>query len=210
MLAGGWLLSGCSGSTPAIDRTDLVNDLAARLNRAATVDYTARYQLAGGAEATVTQTGNPRRAAYRWDTGALIYTPDAITKCDGTPSVCRMTAAPASTPPQPNIAELLKHGLITPQKASAMLTAAALDLDTDIHQRDTTLAGQPASCVEVTSTHEERDYEFDVCVTTDGVLGSFAGSVDGTPIELTMTHYSRTVPAEAFATATASPAISPL
>ncbi|NUT33548.1 MAG: hypothetical protein HOV79_10780 [Hamadaea sp.] len=207
-LVGGWLLSGCGGGAPAIDRTDLANDLAARLTQATSADYTARYQLAGGAEVTVSQTADPRRSAYRWGNGALIYTPDAITKCDGAPQVCRMTAAPTAGPSHPNATELLKHGLLTPQKASALLTAAALDLTTDISQRDTTIAGQPSTCLEVASTRDDRPYEFDICVTTDGVLGSFAGTVDGTPIDLAMTHYSRTVPTEAFATAT--PSISPL
>lgn len=212
LLAAGLLaMSGCSSGGPAIDRTDLVNDLAARLNQAAAVDYTARYQLSGGASATVSQTKEPRRVAYRWSGGALILTSQTTTKCAGTPLICTMTAAPASAPPQASATELIKHGLLPAQKVSALLTASALDLRTEIRQRDTTIAGQPASCVEATGGKRDGvPYEFDVCVTTDGVLGSFAGKVDGTPIDLALTQYSQTVPDDAFATASPQPSASPL
>jgi hypothetical protein len=210
MAAGLFAMSGCGSSGPAIDRTDMVNDLAARLNQAVSVDYTARYQLSGGVNATVSQTKEPRQVAYRWPDGALILTSQATTRCTGTPLACTMTAAPASAPPQASATELIKHGLLPAQKVSALLTAAALDLGTDIRQRDSTIAGQPASCVEVSGDRDERHYEFDVCVITDGVLGSFNGKVDGTPIELALTQYSQTVPADAFATATPKPSPSPL
>ncbi|WP_157545362.1 hypothetical protein [Hamadaea tsunoensis] len=198
------LLTGCgSGAPPAIDRTDLVNDLAARLSHAGEVSYSARYQVAGGSSATVAQTAAPARTAYRWDSGALVLTTGATTSCGGKPVTCSTTAPPG--PGQPVGADLPKHGLVTAQQVSALLTAAVLDLRTDIQQRDSTIAGQPAACVDVNGVKDGAGYEFDVCVITDGVLGSFAGTVNGKAIEMTMTHYSRVVAEDSFATAMPSP-----
>ncbi|NUR74317.1 MAG: hypothetical protein HOU81_26200 [Hamadaea sp.] len=208
--AGLLALAGCGGTTPPIDRTDLVNDLAARLNQPPAADYTARYQLAGGTIATVTQSKEPRRTAYRWTDGALILTPQATTRCSGAPAVCTMTAAPASATPQPDASELLKHGLVPAQKVSALLTAAALDLRSEIEQRDTTIAGRPASCVEVSGERNGKNYDIEACVTTDNVLGSFTGMVDGAPIEFAMTQYSPNAAPDAFATSEPSPSISAL
>lgn len=197
-------LTACGVTLPAIDRTDLANDLAARLSHAGAVDYAATYQLSDGASATIAQTTKPKRTAYRWAGGSLLLTPDSTTKCTGTPPACTTTAPPATASPQ-EIPELPKHGLVSPQRVGAMLTAAVLDLGTDIQQRDTTVAGQPASCVEVNGERDGAPYGFDVCVVTDGVIGSFSGLVDGVAIEMAMTHYSRAVPADAFATAAPTP-----
>jgi hypothetical protein len=204
LLAGAAMLAGCGVTLPAIDRTDLANDLAARLGRAATVDYSATYQLSDGVTATVAQTSQPRQTAYRWSGGALIVRPDSTTTCTSTPPACSSTAPLATASPQ-EIPELPKHGLVSAQRVSAMLTAAVLDLGTDIQQRDTTVAGQPASCVEVNGEREGLAYGFDVCVVTDGVIGSFSGLVDGVAIDMAMTHYSRTVAPDAFATVAPSP-----
>lgn len=194
------VLSACGVSLPAIDRTDLANDLAAQLSHAGAVDYAATYQLSEGATASVAQTAKPRRTAYRWTGGALILTPDSTTKCTGTPPACTTTAPPATASPN-EIPELPQHGLVSAQRVSAMLTSAVLDLGTDIQQRDTTVAGQPASCVEVNGERNGQAYGFDVCVVTDGVIGSFSGLVDGVAIDMAMTHYSQTIPSDAFATA---------
>ncbi|MEV0268574.1 hypothetical protein AB0H43_07340 [Hamadaea sp. NPDC050747] len=210
IVAGLLVLTGCGGTTPPIDRTDLVNDLAARLNQPPAADYTARYQLAGGAIATVTQSKEPRRTAYRWTGGAMILTPQATTRCSGEPAVCTMTAAPASATPQADTSELLKHGLLPTQKVSALLTAAALDLRSDIEQRDTTIAGRPSSCVEVSGNKDGKVYDFEVCVTTDNVLGSFTGTVDGTPIEFALTQYTPNAAEDSFATTEPQPTISAL
>lgn len=194
------VLSACGVTLPAIDRTDLANDLAARLSHGASVDYSATYQLAEGATATVAQTAKPRQTAYRWAGGALIITPESTTKCSGTPPRCTTTAVAATPSPQ-EIPDLPKHGLVSAQRVSSMLTSAVLDLGTDIQQRDTTVAGQPASCVEINGERQGEAYGFDVCVVTDGVIGSFSGIVDGVAIDMAMTHYSQMIPPDAFATA---------
>jgi hypothetical protein len=197
-------LAGCGVSLPAIDRSDLANDLAAQLSGAGSVTYEATYQLADGASATIAQSARPRQTMYRWSGGSLIVRPDSTTVCTGTPPACTTAAPPATASPQ-EIPELPKHGLVSTQRVSAMLTAAVLDLGTDIQQRDTTVAGQPASCVEVNGEREGLAYGFDICVVTDGVIGSFSGLVDGVAIDMAMTHYSQTVSPDAFATVPPSP-----
>ena len=48
----------------AIGRSELVNDLAARLDQALELTYTADYQLPGGQTATIAQAQEPARSAY--------------------------------------------------------------------------------------------------------------------------------------------------
>jgi len=204
LLSGAAVLSGCGVTLPAIDRTDVANDLAARLGHAASVEYAATYQLSDGASATVAQTSTPRQTAYRWAGGSLIVRPDSTVTCTGTPPMCSSNAPLATASPQ-EIPELPKHGLVSARRVSALLTTAVLDLGTDIQQRDTTVAGQPANCVEINGERDGKAYDFDVCVVTDGVIGSFSGLVDGVAIDMAMTNYSRTVPADAFGAVAPSP-----
>jgi hypothetical protein len=44
----------------------------------------------------------------------------------------------------------------------------------------------------------ERSRAFGTCVTNDGVLGSFTGTLDGKPIDLAMTEFSSRVLPDAF------------
>jgi hypothetical protein len=75
-----------------------------------------------------------------------------------------------------------------------LLTDAALDPEATIQQSDTTLAGHHATCVDVTRAGNR----FDACVTSEGVLGSFAGTLDGKPAEVTLSRYTDTVESAAF------------
>ena len=76
-----------------------------------------------------------------------------------------------------------------------LLTAAALDPQATIKQSDTTVAGHHATCVDVRASSSG---DFTACVTTEGVLGSFTGAVDGKPMELALSSYSATVDEGAF------------
>jgi len=184
-----------------LDRTELVNTLAARLEHAGTQTYTAEYRLPGGAAATITQAQSPARTAYTFPGGKVILAPDATTSCqtiDGT-TACTLTAPPAANAPA-NAALLTKisaRGLVAPSVVVGLLTTAALNPDTQIEHRDTTVAGQHAACVK---TRVADGAGFDACVTDNGVLGSFAGTVDGTTIDIVLTRYAETVTAaDAFA-----------
>ncbi|MGV9211320.1 hypothetical protein ACTFTM_05590 [Micromonospora sp. RB23] len=182
----------------AMGRSDLVNDLAARLDRALELTYTADYQLPGGQTAAIVQAQDPARSAYTYPGGRLTVTPDAVTRCTAAGGRMACTLVPPPTPgSKPTVAlfdEANQRGLVTPPVVVGLLTAAALDPQAVIKQSDTTVAGHHAACVEV----QRADGDFSACVTTEGVLGSFLGSVDGKPMELALSDYSETVEKNAF------------
>ncbi|MGN9764566.1 hypothetical protein ACTMS2_05300 [Micromonospora sp. SD12] len=182
----------------AIGRSDLVNDLAARLDRALELTYSADYQLPGGQTATIAQAQDPARSAYTWPGGKLTVTPEATTRCETAAgrATCTLEAPPApnAKPTVTMFTEAKQRGLITPPVVVGLLTTAALDPQAVIDQSDTTLAGHHATCVDVTQSAGD----FTACVTTDGVLGSFTGRVDGRQVELALNRYRETVDGAAF------------
>ncbi|RKN23646.1 hypothetical protein D7147_00880 [Micromonospora musae] len=181
-----------------VGRADLVNDLAARLDRALELTYSADYQLPGGQSASIAQAQDPARSAYSYPGGKLTVTGEATTQCEATGgrTVCTLAPPPAagSKPSVAVFAEAKRRGLITPPVVVGMLTAAALEPEAIIKQDDTTVAGHHATCVDV----DRAGDDFVACVTTDGVLGSFTGQVDGEPVEVTLNRYSETIDSSAF------------
>ncbi|GLZ57465.1 hypothetical protein [Micromonospora sp. NBRC 107095] len=182
----------------AMGRSELVNDLAARLDRALELTYSATYQLPGGQRAAIVQAQDPTRSTYTYPGGQLTVTPDAITRCTttGARPECTLVAppTPGSKPTVTLFGEANRQGLVTPPVVVGLLTAAALDPQAVIKQSDTTVAGHHAACVAV----ESSSGDFTACVTTEGVLGSFTGPVDGKPVELALSDYSTTVDEAAF------------
>jgi hypothetical protein len=190
--------TGCGGLDDrgsALDRTDVVTDLATQLERSASLTYAADYQLTGGRTARVVQSQSPPRAAYVYPGGMIAVTAEATTRCSAEtkPLTCTKTAPPAPTAAirgaEPTDAG--RNGMVTPSVVLKLLTATALDSDAIIDQHDTTIAGRHATCVVVMNV-DALAARFDACVTTEGVLGSFTGTVDGTPVELAMTRFSDT------------------
>ena len=162
----------------AMGRADLVNDLAARLDRALELTYSADYQLPGGRDRLDRAgAGAGSRSAYTWPGGKLTVTPEAITRCatTGGRTACTLIAppAPGGKPSVVVFAEANRHGLVTPPVVIRLLTAAALDpeatIDAERHhgrRAPRHLRGrQPRSATASTA-----------CVTTEGVLGSFTGT----------------------------------
>ena len=199
------LTAGCQTLDDAgrvIGRADLVNDLATRLDRSAELTYSAEYQLPGGRSASISQAQQPERAAYTYPAGRLTVTAEAITECDTSASPATCTRYP---PPSPNappatalFARASANGLVTPPVVVGLLTAAALDAEAIIEQSDTTIAGRHATCVQVKQVSNAASANFDACITTDGVLGSFTGVVDGSQIEIAMSRYRDSVDSDAF------------
>ncbi|MCW3838735.1 hypothetical protein ONA70_01305 [Micromonospora yasonensis] len=183
----------------ALGRADLVNDLAARMDRSLEQTWAADYQLAGGRSASIAQTTEPLQSSYTWPDGKITVTQQAVTRCANAAGRTSCTVSPpVLTAGKPSVivyTEARKHGLVTPPAVIRLLTDAAFDPEADIKQSDTTLAGHHATCVDVTRSGER----FTACVTTEGVLGSFAGTLDGKPAELTLNRYTDTVESAAFA-----------
>ncbi|MEQ4305953.1 hypothetical protein ABNF97_31980 [Plantactinospora sp. B6F1] len=198
-------VSGCQALDDAgrvIGRADLVNDLAARLDRSTELTYSADYQLTGGRSASISQSQDPLRAAYTYPGGKLTVTTDATTACDTSTKkpTCTLTAPPpANAKPSITIfTDMNKRGLVTPPVVIGLLTAAALDPDATIRQYDTTVAGRHATCVEVGQLSDAPATGFDACITDEGALGSFTGTVDDTDVEVALSRYREAVESSAF------------
>jgi hypothetical protein len=187
-----------SGST----RDDLAGDLAAQLGGSGALTYSATYQLAGGGTAAISQAQDPARSAYVYPGGKVIVTADATTRCDGSGKkvTCTMTApaTPANPVPPGVFSGAGKSGLALPDAVLAVLNAASLDAEKTIKQHDTTIAGHHATCLEMSGVDGAASNEFMVCITSEGALGSFTGTLDGTDVDVAMTRYSNEVDAAAF------------
>jgi hypothetical protein len=194
------VVAGCSDlddTGHGIARGDLVSDLATQLQHSAALTYSAVYQLSGGATATMVQAQQPPRSAYLYPGGMVAVTADATTECrsGGKSLTCTMTAPPSSTdrPPPTLFDGAGRQGMVTPALVLALLNAAALDADAVITQHDTTIAGRHATCVKVESVDDAAASRFTACITTEGVLGSFTGMLDGALVDLAMTRYQETI-----------------
>jgi hypothetical protein len=201
----GAALAGCGSIGDArqvIDRAHLVNQLASRLDRASELTYTADYQLPGGAHATITQAQDPVRAAYTYPGGRFATTPDATIDCrtDNDTMTCTLTAPPSpSTDATTTLLNALRdRGLVPPTLVVGLLTAASLSPNTVIEQHDTTLAGEHATCVEVSGVENSVASQFDACITSAGVLGSFKGTVNSKEMEVSLNRYVASVAQDAF------------
>ncbi|MDQ7908701.1 hypothetical protein RB614_29630 [Phytohabitans sp. ZYX-F-186] len=186
-------LPGCGDSGQVMDRADLVNELASQLDGSGELTYSAEYQLPGGGTAMIAQAQSPFRSAYVYPDGKLTVTDEAVTDCrrSGSTMTCTLTAAPTpnNEPAVAAFRDAGAHGLIAPTVVIGLLTTAALDTDATIEQSGTTIAGRPATCVAVRGVRDDRASAFDACITTDGVLGSFSGAVDGSQVDIALTRY---------------------
>lgn len=185
-----------------IGRADLVNELAARLDGAGELTYSADYQLPGGESASIAQSHAPPRAAYRYPGGKLTVTADATIECvtAGSRNTCTLDPPPSYTN-KPAVAVFQSanaRGLVTPPVVINLLTAAALDPDATVEQHDTTVAGRHATCVRVRQVTNSAAPNFDTCITSEGVLGSFTGTVDGTDVDIALNRYRDAVDDNAF------------
>ncbi|MEV4344395.1 hypothetical protein AB0J83_07955 [Actinoplanes sp. NPDC049596] len=197
LIAAGAVLLGttaCTGldeaSAAGPTRDDLISDTAAQLAAGGALTYTATYHLAGGDTATITQAQKPARSAYVYPGGRLIVTPTATIRCKG--DACTKSA------PDPTAAATLTGSLVTPEAARSMLTTAALDPEVVSTQRDTTIAGRHATCLSLQEVAGTPASAFDVCVTNEGALASFAATIAGKRTDVTLTSLTEDTEAGAF------------
>jgi hypothetical protein len=202
------LLAPAACASASADEPKLLNDLATRLDRAGDLTFTAEYRLDGGAPAVIAQAQKPRRAAYVHPGGKAVFTESELATCravgganrcviteppsPGTdPALDLLTAttgASASAPPEPPAA-----GLVAPSRALRLVSDAVLDGAT-VTRYESTIAGEGATCVGV---HGAAG--FTACVTAEGLLGSFTGTIDGRVVSFELTRYTETADAATFA-----------
>ncbi|MEV0896225.1 hypothetical protein [Actinoplanes sp. NPDC049802] len=182
--------SGCTGIDPAgaagVAGADLVSEVADRLAGAGGQSWTATYRLAGGEAARITRSQEPARVAYAYPSGRLIRTPDALTRCAdaGEETVCTATDPRGTADELPPTA-----GLVTPDTVLTLLNAAAIDPDLAVRTRETTIAERTASCLQLGGVDHVATPDFDVCVTVEGAIAGFTGTVAGAPVEMVLTDY---------------------
>jgi hypothetical protein len=193
------LLAGCADfSDPAaahgLTRSDLVAEVAAQLGGSASRTYLATYSIAGGETGTIAQGQRPPRAAYHYPGGELLVTAATTTRCSR--RTCTVTAT--GRPPATAFADAHHAGLVNPSAVQELLNAARVDSDMIVEQHDTTVAGRHATCLLLGKVDKAETGSFSTCVTSDGVLGSFAGTLDGTKVDVALTNYSDTVAGDPF------------
>lgn len=198
-------LAGCSSIGDAqqvIDRARLVNELAGRLDHASQLTYTADYQLPGGESATIAQAQTPLRAAYTYPGGKFAITPEATVDCrtGNAATTCTLTSPPSPTTDATTglLGGLRDRGLVPPTLVVGLLTSASLSSNAVIRQHDTTVAGEHATCVDASGVENSPASQFDACITSSGVLGSFKGMVDGKAMEVSLIRYTPSVEPDAF------------
>jgi hypothetical protein len=105
---------------------------------------------------------------------------------------------PTSPAPAGVFTDARKSGMALPDTVLSLLNAASLDAEKTVRQHDTTIAGHHATCVAMSAVDGAESNDFTVCVTSEGALGSFAGTLGGVSVDVAMTHYSDEVDADAF------------
>jgi hypothetical protein len=194
--------AGCAATGPhGGQRTHLVDSMANRLAHASELTYTADYRL-GDTDATLAQAQKPHQSSFRQPGRFLVVTPEATTDCRGAGAAACTLSPPPSPGVDPTTAlfgHLADGGLVTSPTVIGLLTAAALDPRATVEQRQATIAGRSATCVHATGIHDAPAAEFTACITVDGVLGSFSGTVAGRPTDLELVAYRDTVAPDAFA-----------
>jgi hypothetical protein len=207
------LLAPAACANASADEPRMLNDLATRLDRAGDLTFTAEYRLDGGARAVIAQAQQPRRAAYVHPGGKAVFTESQLANCRvvGAANRCTITSPPApATDPaldlltattdgdepsaslSPSAATPRSGGLVSPSRALRLVSDAVLDGAT-VTRYESTIAGERATCVGVHGAEG-----FTVCVTAEGLLGSFTGTVDGNVVSFELTSYADTADAATF------------
>jgi hypothetical protein len=96
-------------------------------------------------------------------------------------------------------ADAEKAGLVVPAAVLGLLNSARMDRDMVVEQHDTTVAGRHATCLDLRNVDKAESGAFSTCITSDGVVGSFTGTLSGTKIDVAMTDYADWVRTDAFA-----------
>jgi hypothetical protein len=97
---------------------------------------------------------------------------------------------------------MVEHtGMIRPETVVTMLNRVALNADAIVKDSTRTLAGANATCITITGV--PADEALSACVTSDGVLGTFEGTVGSMHVSLELIRYRLTADPASFAVPTA-------
>jgi hypothetical protein len=206
--------AGCSPSSVSglPSKATAVNELAARLDHGDGDPYQARYRLAGGGTATVSQATGPIRHAWSFSSATastrFITTGSATSTCTaaaadptgggpvGAPASCTLTAPPKLND-QPDLAAVFRASdrrFVSAQQLMSLLTDASLHGAT-VRGHRATVAGRSVYCA---TSSGGAVPGFTGCLTRGGALARFAGTVDGGAVDVELTDLTTAVPADVF------------
>jgi hypothetical protein len=190
------------------DSVQTLTSLGNKLKDASKLTYTAEYRAVDGERVTLVQ--QPPKSAYRGPKGAFISTPDGTLLCETAAGKTACQKAPPQSDITVSDAALIPtvtgQGFVPPALAVGLIAAAALQTEAHVEQSTKTIAGQHATCAKATGLSKDGGdknqpnvQDFSVCITDEGVLGSFDGTLqDGTRASLTLLRYSATADGAAF------------
>jgi hypothetical protein len=201
----GLVTAGCGafGGSPGMsDRSRLVNDMTAQLARAAELRYHAQYQLAGGGRGSISQQQQPNRLTLAYPGGMTMFAGAEQTVCVTAvrPARCQVRLlAGEDASPVAGHQEAITQGMVGPAVVAELLAAVIAQPLAGLRAYDATLAGQQATCLEATGLAEPAAAAaFAVCVTADGALAGFTGTVRGVAVDQALTRYGKAPPIELF------------
>jgi hypothetical protein len=192
-----------------VGTAQVLSDFADRLGKAATLTYTAEYQVTGGEKVTLVQ--QPPNSAFLTSSGRLILTEEFLYLCgeeSGVMTCQRSTneAVDAAAADAGLVSGLTGPGFVTPELALGLIAAAALVPGAKVEQSEKTIAGEASLCATASGLDaaaspgdENAPKDFTVCVTEAGILASFSGTtVEGEQAAIELVAYSASVDATAF------------
>jgi hypothetical protein len=171
--------------------------LAGQLVNAANVDFTAVYRSTDGTEIMLTNAHRPDRMSASAQDWTIIIDRQEITECHRRGTVLRCSQRDGGGQPMWQFGEEsdrvaatagkreIGFGLVLADDVSRLLWDVTRLPAASVSQRFDTLAGRAATCIIVASTAEP----FEACVTEDGLLGRFIGTLRGHPVSTTMISY---------------------
>lgn len=181
------LLTGCevvNEGNAHIGRERLVDDMSRQLQRGAQIPFQADYQLAGGLRATVGQQVSPGKTFYGYPGGMLIVSEEDRTSCDVASAKAKCEIRTKDGNGQDEMfAGVTRKGLVAAPVVSELLRITTGQPAAAVKGHDTTVAGLPASCLEILNLADAAASSFTACVTADGVLASFSGLIDGINVD---------------------------
>jgi hypothetical protein len=202
------LITALAGCTTAADAgnsfgdSGLINDIANRLTSASGESYTATYALANDGTATLAHNHDANTTAFHYPSGMVVLTAGSVISCDivGKRSTCTTTTAgTGANALPPAIDDAIEvGGMIRPESVIARLAQTAVNADAILAESDRTVAGTDETCVSITGIAAAN--QFTACVTSDGLLGAFTGTVNGQTINMRLVDFTLTVDPASFNT----------
>lgn len=192
---------GCGALNQAKDLVDNVatlGDFADRLGKAQNLTYTAKYDVVGQGDDTthVTLAQRPPQTVVRGKHGSYLVLDDGAYFCDV--SKAEQTCTRSAGTDGSGLALAAGGTFVSPELALGLVLAASVAPGVTVTKSEKTIAGQKSLCANVSGIEAAGDTpageavrDFAVCITDDGVLASFAGTLqNGETAKVEMTSYA--------------------